>query len=761
MIAIHKAAELVARIAKTDWPMAKKLYAAARVYIAAGFYVLPCDALKRPIFKNGVCDATRELAVLRKAFLTGRATTIGVACGKLASGEAMMVLDLDVPKKHSPGPTGMEWYKDLSDDARAGLTEGIRVVTPGPDKGARGQGVHLWLMTPEGVEIANRASKLAPHVDTRGGGGYAIAPPSVSAEGGYRFASTKSARHAPQWLLTNPAVLKGPAPERALRDGDEVKTKTAASSVSTFPAGPVDRERIEAMAKTPEGQRHDTLLRSAAAMAAHGASDDTLRELGAAAIAAGLPDSETQRTLADGANWGRNQLAAKVHAAPSLPPKFLSPAFDPAWLPPVISEYVAEQANALAACPGAVALAVLALIASLIARAISTIIVGPSWQERPNLWSLNIAPSGSRKTPILRAALAGIDVLEDAMDDQNRARKLEYEDALEQYKVELAEARKAKSEKPKNPELPPMIRFRTDDFTPEALKILVGDNKSILLDLDDVGGVLEKASTSEGASLRRALLNGADGKKSYTDRITRDAPPARGFLTIYGNVQPEVIRAFVARARGKHDDGLLQRFSLLCVSEASAPRLAPLLQHSDRYKVLCEKIFAASNVTGPASLSRPAAERFVAWAKDNHRCIQEHADFPAYASWRSKLGSCVAALALMDWTIRRLLGETVGATIGVDAIERALPIVQWSDAAARWMFGLHNELSVEARRLQQAFERFDVRSATPRDVTRRAMGGLRRAEDARRILNELADAGFVEEISRDRFVVAPRPSKPH
>ena len=64
-----------------------------------------------------------------------------------------------------------------------------------------GGGRQSVLLAPEGVEIRNSASKIAPDIDIKAPGGYGIAPPSVSGKGEYRMLSDISPDvQPPAWL---------------------------------------------------------------------------------------------------------------------------------------------------------------------------------------------------------------------------------------------------------------------------------------------------------------------------------------------------------------------------------------------------------------------------------------------------------------------------------------------------------------------------------------------------------------------------------
>ncbi|EFV12501.1 bifunctional DNA primase/polymerase [Segniliparus rugosus] len=65
-------------------------------------------------------------------------------------------------------------------------------------------GQHYYFQLPEDFEVGNNKSYIGDGLDVRGKGGFVVAPPSASGEGGYRFESdpeTTAIAPAPEWLL--------------------------------------------------------------------------------------------------------------------------------------------------------------------------------------------------------------------------------------------------------------------------------------------------------------------------------------------------------------------------------------------------------------------------------------------------------------------------------------------------------------------------------------------------------------------------------
>jgi hypothetical protein len=61
--------------------------------------------------------------------------------------------------------------------------------------------IHYYFNYPADVTIGNSTSKVAPGIDVRGEGGMVIAPPSVRADGKYRWLNENKIADAPEWLI--------------------------------------------------------------------------------------------------------------------------------------------------------------------------------------------------------------------------------------------------------------------------------------------------------------------------------------------------------------------------------------------------------------------------------------------------------------------------------------------------------------------------------------------------------------------------------
>src|SRR5262245_21680318 len=167
------------------------MLAAALDYASRGIRVFPCRAdNKSPITKNGFYDATTDVKQIKDWWRHYPDAMIGVRCGP-ASG--LWVFDADIdPDKGFDGPKELE-----------GLIAKHGPLPPTPTSVTPRGGTHYFFRW-NGIYIRNSTSKIAPGLDLRGNGGYAIVPPSVRADGApynWRVDLDCPIAEAPTWLL--------------------------------------------------------------------------------------------------------------------------------------------------------------------------------------------------------------------------------------------------------------------------------------------------------------------------------------------------------------------------------------------------------------------------------------------------------------------------------------------------------------------------------------------------------------------------------
>jgi bifunctional DNA primase/polymerase-like protein len=191
----------------------------AALEYAQRFPVFPCSPLdKKPLTPNGFKDATKDEAQIRAWWQRWPNAMIGVPTGPRSD---LWLVDLDVdPTKKIDGKATLEQLIAQHGPIPPTLTS----ITP------RGGG-HLFFAWDGSVDIRNSAGKIGPGIDVRGNGGYAILPPSRSANGGqYCWDASPDkalAVPAPAWLVALAKAKKISAYAKAALDGECKKVALA------------------------------------------------------------------------------------------------------------------------------------------------------------------------------------------------------------------------------------------------------------------------------------------------------------------------------------------------------------------------------------------------------------------------------------------------------------------------------------------------------------------------------------------------------
>jgi len=113
---------------------------------------------KHPRTEHGCSDATTDINTIKEWWTKWPNASVGIATGKKSG---LAVVDLD-------GPEG------IASGKRLGLQSMVTVLT--------GNGEQLYYADPNGL-LSNSVKKLAVGMDTRGNGGYVVAPPSLHPNG--------------------------------------------------------------------------------------------------------------------------------------------------------------------------------------------------------------------------------------------------------------------------------------------------------------------------------------------------------------------------------------------------------------------------------------------------------------------------------------------------------------------------------------------------------------------------------------------------
>ncbi|WUD73805.1 bifunctional DNA primase/polymerase [Streptomyces sp. NBC_00510] len=188
--------------------------------------------------------ATTDPDRIRAAW-SQRPFNVGIATGPAG----LLVVDLDTlkPTDKKGTPDGVTAFAALCERAGQPVPTTRTVRTAGG-------GVHLYFTAPPGARLHSTAGRLAKKIDTRGCGGYVVAPGSKTPHGPYTVVDNTPVAELPEWLhhaLTAPQEPTATAIRLA-----PVRNATRCAAVA------LERESAGVAARREAGRRNEELLRA-------------------------------------------------------------------------------------------------------------------------------------------------------------------------------------------------------------------------------------------------------------------------------------------------------------------------------------------------------------------------------------------------------------------------------------------------------------------------------------------------------------------
>lgn len=236
----------------------------ALTYAAKGWHVLPLRPnSKRPAIPTHTqsdCDRSDPLCINGHRGWNERATTDPAQIASywasnhnglaIATGPSnLVVIDIDTAK---PGAhhCGFDSLDALQHATGQTLPPTFVVHTPSG-------GQHRYYRLAQGSSAPCTASRLGPGIDTRGRGGYIVAPPTRLTHGAYHVTNSQPAAPAPRWLLDQLTTTPSPvaSPPGPLPVGH----------LSSYIAAAVEGETRRIL-DAPIGQRNNALFLAAIAL---------------------------------------------------------------------------------------------------------------------------------------------------------------------------------------------------------------------------------------------------------------------------------------------------------------------------------------------------------------------------------------------------------------------------------------------------------------------------------------------------------------
>ncbi|MBI3479130.1 MAG: DUF3987 domain-containing protein [Nitrosomonadales bacterium] len=388
----------------------------------------------------------------------------------------------------------------------------------------------------------------------------------------------------------------------------------------------------------------------------------------------------------------------------SWPPLLLPGTVRPPEIPAdILPGWAGAMAAAVAAdtqtSPSASVLLALPMIAACVQRRYEVAPHGDgSYREPLCLWTLAALPSGSRKTPILKALSDPLRRWEKLLADRLRAEiaRVEATRRVMKKRIEALEAKAAKVESSterasirdeiqreleETPEELKVPRLMTGDTTPERLQeMLVEQHERMSLVSDEAGIFLVLGGMYSGGQANLdVFLQAYSGSSVRVDRKGRMAHLESPALTFALALQPGILQD-VANDKRFHDSGLLARF-LFCIPQSTVGA------RDVRARNPIPDHVAAAWREGLFSLlldaeKRPDEPRLLSFTNEARECWLDFAQkvenelasggkLAHFAEWGAKLpGQCARIAGLMQLIATGRESKQVG----LDAVQRAVKL---------------------------------------------------------------------------------------
>lgn len=264
--------------------------------------------------------------------------------------------------------------------------------------------------------------------------------------------------------------------------------------------------------------------------------------------------------------------------------RFPVPPFDLAWLPALVRAWVADVAHRMQIALDFPAVAAMVMLSGCIGRRVA---IRPKrrdgWAVICNLWGLIVGRPGLMKSPVLKQITAPLVRLHVEAQKEHADALQAHEAALLAFEAQKAAVKEQMKKALKtNPHadvsdlaadlIPPDPPKRTElvvwDATPEALIETARDNPSGFTQIrDEASGLIARLSAPNAGEERALYLSSWNGDEPTAQkRIGRGYVSAEAVCQAFlGGIQPGKLTELVGGAirGGMGDDGMVQRFQLM------------------------------------------------------------------------------------------------------------------------------------------------------------------------------------------------------
>jgi hypothetical protein len=380
-----------------------------------------------------------------------------------------------------------------------------------------------------------------------------------------------------------------------------------------------------------------------------------------------------------------------------------------------------------------------------------------SWREAGNLWGGIVAEPGTMKTPAIKQALKILQRLEDEAAGQFRDESVQYAREHEAYvarervwkqdaarRAERGELVEAFAEP--EPQEPTCVRYLVNDVTTQKLQTLLAENPGgLLMFRDELAGFFALLDAMGHEGDRAFYLESWSGDQRFTvDRITRGTIRALICLSLFGGIQPPVLRRYLfdTITGSMGEDGLPQRLQVMVYPDPMTawenvdrePDYAAEEAVANVFRMIASVPVDAFT----AKFDGEAQAFFDEWHRNlEHRLLREQTSY--LRSHVAKYRGLMPRIALLC----HIADSGFAPEIPLRQAQRAAAWCEYLETHARRVYAEGSPRSMAAvlgERLKAGAlgQRF-----TLREIRKKGWGGFDDHKVIRAVLQELVEAGWI------------------
>lgn len=395
-----------------------------------------------------------------------------------------------------------------------------------------------------------------------------------------------------------------------------------------------------------------------------------------------------------------------------------------------------------------------------------TILLEHDWAEIASVYYVLVAYPGEGKSPILKKLAAPMYEWQRALQEQFKANQEDYKAAKQKHEADLEKG--VESAAPIRPKFPHIF---TTDVTTEKLANILNDQPRGVAMLQDelvalVKGMNQYKAGGQGRD-RQFYLEAWSGGTLKVDRKSDDVPVLvyHPFITILGGIQPEMLGAL--RDEMGREDGFVHRFLFSCPSPRvlqpwGAQKADP--SHTQYWRQVFQKLTTLSQHIDQDGTMRPwmclrTAEAEAVWKKwyDVHATKTNKQEQSQRAVAFKNIGYA-ARLSLIMQMLRWATGESQSnQVIEPESVQAGCWLADYFSSQYKLVYEkLHNRPDdIQAQELLEWIKRKGGKVST-RVILRQGPKWLRKSSQVMKCLQDLQDRGLGRLCQADPLKPGPK-----